>query len=502
MPAIETLPGRRLYQVAEPKESNPRVPPHNIEAEQALLGALIVNNDAFDRVSDFLRPEHFSEELHRRIFDVCGQLIRAGKLATVVTLKTYLASIELPEGVTIQGYLARLAGEATTIINAEDYGRTIHDLAVRRELINIGEDVVNAAFDAPVDSSPRRQIEEAERKLYAIAETGRYDGGFQRFSDALVTAIDMANSAYQRDGHLSGMATGLIDLDERMGGLQKSDLIIIAGRPGMGKTSLATNMAFNIAKAYQFEAQPDGSHKAINGGIVGFFSLEMSAEQLATRVIAEQAGVPSSKIRRGDITEEDFRRITDAAREMQSIPLYIDQSGGISIAQLTARARRLKRQKGLDLLVVDYLQLLVGSKARSENRVQELTEITTGLKALAKELAVPILALSQLSRQVESRDDKRPQLSDLRESGSIEQDADVVLFVYREEYYLKNREPREGTEEHISWMTEMERAHGRAEAIIGKQRHGPTGTVSLAFEAEITRFSNLAEEDHLPVRMD
>jgi replicative DNA helicase len=500
MPAIEQLPGRRNLQVAQPDAAY-RTPPHNIEAEQALLGAILVNNDAFDRVSDFLLPPHFSEELHRRIYEVCAQLIRAGKLATVVTLKTFLSDIELPGGVTVQAYLARLAAEATTIINAEDYGRTIHDLAVRRDLIVIGEDIVNTAHDSPIDSSPRQQIEEAERKLYAIAETGRYDGGFQRFSEALTVAIDMANSAYQRDGHLSGMATGLVDLDEKMGGLQKSDLIILAGRPGMGKTALATNIAFNVAKAYTYDVEPDGSHKATNGGIVGFFSLEMSAEQLATRVIAEQSGVPSYKIRRGDINEDDFRRITDAAREMQSIPFFIDQSGGISIAQLTARARRLKRQRGLDLLVVDYLQLLAGSRTRNDNRVQELTEITTGLKALAKELAVPILALSQLSRQVENRDDKRPQLSDLRESGSIEQDADVVIFVYREEYYLRNREPREGTEEHIAWMGEMERAHGRADAIIGKQRHGPTGTVQLAFEAEVTRFSNLAEEDKLPARM-
>jgi len=501
MPAIEALPGRRAFQVAEPNPPAYRAPPHNIEAEQALLGAILVNNDAFDRVSDFLKPEHFSEELHRRIFETGGQLIRAGKLATVVTLKTFLEGLELPAGVTVQAYLARLAAEATTIINAEDYGRAIHDLAVRRELISIGEDIVNAAFDSPIDSSPRQQIEEAERKLYSIAETGRYDGGFQRFSDALTIAIDMANSAYMRDGHLSGVATGLVDLDEKMGGLQKSDLIIVAGRPGMGKTALATNIAFNIAKAHRFEVEPDGAHRTVNGGIVGFFSLEMSAEQLATRVIAEQSGVPSYKIRRGDINEDDFRRITDAAREMQSIPFFIDQSGGISIAQLTARARRLKRQRGVDLIVVDYLQLLAGSRSRSENRVQELTEITTGLKALAKELNVPIIALSQLSRQVESRDDKRPQLSDLRESGSIEQDADVVLFVYREEYYLRNREPREGTPEHINWMAEMERAHGRAEAIIGKQRHGPTGTVQLAFEAEVTRFSNLADEDKLPARM-
>ncbi len=498
MPPIEQLAERRVFQVAQSDTPAYRTPPHNIEAEQALLGAILVNNDAYDRVSDFLRPEHFSEELHRRIYETLCQLIRAGKLATVVTMKTFLADIELPAGVTIQAYLARLAAEATTIINAEDYGRIVHDLATRRELISIGEDIVNTAFDSPVDASPRAQIEEAERKLYSIAETGRYEGGFQRFSDALTIAIDMASSAYMRDGHLSGIATGLVDLDEKMGGLQKSDLIIVAGRPGMGKTALATNIAFNIARAYQYEVEPDGSHKTINGGIVGFFSLEMSAEQLATRVIAEQSGVPSYKIRRGDLNQDDFERIVQASREMQSIPFYIDQSGGISIAQLVARARRLKRQKGLDLLVVDYLQLLVGSRSRGDNRVQELTEITTGLKALAKELNVPVIALSQLSRQVEARDDKRPQLSDLRESGSIEQDADVVLFVYREEYYLKNKEPREGTEEHINWMAEMERAHGRAEAIIGKQRHGPTGTVALAFEAEVTRFSNLADEDKLP----
>ncbi len=499
MPPIEQLAGRRALQIAQPEAY--RTPPHNIEAEQALLGALLVNNDAFDRVSDFLKPEHFSESLHGRIYEVASQLIRAGKLATVVTLKTYLGEIELPAGVTIQAYLARLAAEATTIINAEDYGRTIHDLAVRRDLINIGHDIVNTAYDSPIDAPPRAQIEEAERQLYSIAETGRYDGGFQRFADALKIAIDMANSAYMRDGHLSGTATGLVDLDEKMGGLQRSDLIIVAGRPGMGKTALATNIAFNIAKAYQYEVQPDGEHKTINGGIVGFFSLEMSAEQLATRVIAEQSGVPSYKIRRGDINEDDFHRIVQASREMESIPFFIDQSGGISIAQLTARARRLKRQKGLDLLVVDYLQLLAGSKSRNDNRVQEITEITTGLKALAKELNVPIMALSQLSRQVESRDDKRPQLSDLRESGSIEQDADVVMFVYREEYYLRNKEPREGTEEHIKWMAEMESAHGRAECILGKQRHGPTGTVPLAFEAEITRFSNLADEDKLPARI-
>jgi replicative DNA helicase len=489
MATIEQFPQRQT-------ESRPyRTPPHNLEAEQALLGAILINNDAFDRVSDFLRSEHFVEEIHRRIFEIAGSMIRAGKLATPVTLKTFLGEHDLG-GVTVPQYLARLASEATTIINAYDYGRSIYDLAMRRELISIGEDVVNVAYDAPVDSSPREQIEEAERRLYQIAETGRYDGGFQRFSDALKVAVDMAAKAYERDGSLSGIATGLTDLDRYMGGLQASDLVILAGRPGMGKTALATNIAFNIARIYQGRARADGTVETVNGGVVGFFSLEMSAEQLATRIIAEQSGVASYKIRRGDITESDFRRVADAVTEMQQIPFYIDQTGGISIAQLTARARRLKRQRGLDLLVIDYIQLLSGSKTRgSDNRVQELTEITTGLKALAKELGVPILALSQLSRQVEQRDDKRPQLSDLRESGSIEQDADVVLFVFREEYYLKNKEPRPGTEEHITWMTQMEAAHGRAEVIIGKQRHGPTGTIELQFDAEVTRFSTLARED-------
>ena len=474
------------------QETSYRLAPHNIEAEQALLGAIQVNNDAFDRVSDFLKPDHFFEELHRRIFEVMAQLIRAGKVASPVTLKTFLGDEDLG-GITVPQYLARLAGEATSIINAEDYGRTIYDLAMRRGLIHIGEDIVNAAYDSPVDASPNSQIEEAERRLYEIAEQGRYDGGFQKFSEALTIAIDMAARAYERDGKLSGVATGLADLDSKMGGLQRSDLIIVAGRPGMGKTALATNIAFNIAKAYDYTIKPDGSHEPVNGGIVGFFSLEMSSEQLATRIIAEQSGVASYKIRRGDIQDDEFHSISEAARQMQAIPFYIDQTGGISIAQLVARARRLKRQRGLDVLVVDYLQLLSGSKSKGDNRVQELTEITTGLKALAKELNAPVIALSQLSRQVENRDDKRPQLSDLRESGSIEQDADVVMFVYREEYYLDRKEPPENTEEHTQWQAEMERVHGLAEVIIAKQRHGPTDKVLLAFEGARTRFSDREE---------
>jgi len=476
-----------------------RQAPQNVEAEQALLGAILVNNEAFYRVSDFLEPNHFFEPVHRHIFQVAGELIRANKIANPVTIKTFLPADLAIGDITLAQYLARLAAEATTIINAEDYGRSIYDLAIRRALIGIGEDMVNVAYDAPVEETPRAQIEDAERRLFELAEVGRYDGGFHAFESALLTAIDMASAAYKRDGHLSGLATGLDDLDRLMGGLQASDLIVLAGRPGMGKTALATNIAFNVAKAWRGEVQADGAMKTVNGGVVGFFSLEMSSEQLATRIIAEQSGVPSSDIRRGRITEDQFSAIVAAAREMQKVPLYVDQTGGLTIAQLAARARRLKRQRGLDLLVIDYIQLMQGSSRRgSDNRVQEVTEITNNLKSLAKELAVPIIALSQLSRQVENRDDKHPQLADLRESGSIEQDADVVLFVYREEYYLKNKEPKPGTIEYEQWQQAMDSVHGIAEVIIGKQRHGPTGTVRLLFEDMVTRFSNLAREDTLP----
>ena len=484
----------------EPGTPAYRSAPHNIEAEQSLLGAILVNNDAFYRVSDFLEPKHYFEPLHQTIFETAGSLIRMGKIATPVTLKTFLPADTDVGGMTIGQYLARLAAEATTIINAQDYGRTIYDLALRRDLIGIGEDMVNVAYDAPVDFAPRAQIEDAERRLYELAESGRYDGGFQKFSQALAVAVDLAAKAFQRDGKLSGISTGMRDLDTKMGGLQHSDLIIVAGRPGMGKTSLATNIAYNVAKAYVGELQADGTMRAANGGVIGFFSCEMSADQLATRIVAERTGIPSSHIRRGGISETDFDKIREVSIELQSLPFYVDATGGLSIAQLMARARRLKRQKGLDLLVIDYIQLLSGSGKRSDNRVQEITEITTSLKALAKELNVPVIALSQLSRQVESRDDKRPQLSDLRESGSIEQDADVVLFVYREEYYLAMKEPRPGTPEHEKWQLDMSLAHGKAEVIIGKQRHGPTGTVDLAFEASITRFGDLAPDSQLPAR--
>jgi replicative DNA helicase len=474
-----------------------RTAPHNIEAEQALLGAILVNNDAFYRVSDFLEAKHFLEPIHQTIFETASSIIRAGKVATPVTLKTFVPADTDLGGMTVAQYLARLAAEATTIINAQDYGRTVYDLALRRDLIRIGEDMVNVAFDAPVDFAPRAQIEDAERRLYELAESGRYDGGFQKFGNALTVAIDMAAKAFERDGNLSGLASGLRDMDNKMGGLQPSDLIILAGRPAMGKTALATNIAYNVARNWRGEVQADGQMKSINGGVVGFFSLEMSAEQLATRILAERTGISSSSIRRGGITENDFDKIRDHAIEMQNLQFHVDDTGGLSIAQLSARARRLKRQKGLDLLIIDYIQLLSGSGRRSDNRVQEITEITTSLKALAKELNIPIIALSQLSRQVESRDDKRPQLADLRESGSIEQDADVVLFVFREEYYLQNKEPKIGTPEYEKWQLDMSLVHGKAEVIIGKQRHGPTGTIKLQFDASVTRFSDLAEEDNL-----
>ncbi len=480
-----------------------REAPNNIEAEQALLGAILVNNDAFYRVSDFLKASHFYEPLHRKIFEVSAELIRMGKMATPVTIKTFLPADEKVGDMPVAHYLARLAAEAVTVINAADYGRAIYDLATRRALITVGEDMVNIAYDAPVDMAPSEQIEDAERRLFELAENGRYDGGFQAFNDAVATAIDMAAAAKERDGGLSGISTGIQSLDSKMGGLQRSDLIILAGRPGMGKTSLATNVAFNIAHAYEPAQQADGSFKAANGGVVGFFSLEMSSEQLATRIISEQTEIPSSKIRRGEISETDFEKLVACSQTMQKLPLYIDQTGGISIAQLAARARRLKRQRGLDVIVIDYIQLMQGSSAKaSQGRVQEVTEITTGLKALAKELSVPIIALSQLSRQVETRDDKRPQMSDLRESGSIEQDADVVMFVFREEYYLKNKEPKFGTEEYVKWETEMNEARGKAEVIVAKQRHGPTGMVPLGFQGEFTRFFDLAEDSHLPERFE
>jgi replicative DNA helicase len=504
---------RRTSAEAAEKPASPdalpfRAAPYNLEAEQALLGAILVNNEAHDRVSGFLEPQHFYDPLHQQIYETAAKLIANGKQATPITLKTFFETAEpIDATLTVSQYLGRLAANAATIINARDYGRTIYDLATRRQLIVIGEDMVNTAYDSPVDFPPKEQIEEAETRLFSLAETGKYGQGFSSFSSALTAAVEMANAAYQRDGGLSGIATALKALDGKMGGLQPSDLIILAGRPSMGKTALVTNIAFNIARARarSLRDRPDlsPSDPAHDGAVVGFFSLEMSAEQLATRIMSEQAGIPSEKIRRGMINEVEFKRLVEASQEMASLPLFIDQTGGISIAQLAARARRLKRQQGLGLIIVDYLQLLTGSSRKSsENRVQEVSQITTSMKALAKELNVPIIALSQLSRAVENREDKRPQLADLRESGSIEQDADVVMFVYREEYYVERTKPAEGTAEFQEWMAKMQLVSGRAEVIIGKQRHGPVGTVNLQFEASVTRFGDLAQDAYIPTRMD
>ena len=467
--------------------------PHSIEAEQQLLGAILTNNDLFDRIAQILRAEHFYDPVHARIFETAAARIAKNNLASPVTLKAFL---EDDAGLAELGgpaYLMRLAGAAISSFAVRDYAEMIYDLAIRRELIDVGNEIAAKAARVDVQSEPKEQIVEAEQKLYALAEQGQTEQGFQSFLTAVTDAVKVANAAYQREGGLAGVSTGLIDMDKKLGGLHRSDLLILAGRPSMGKTSLATNIAFNIAKAYKKGITASGEEGAIDGGVVGFFSLEMSAEQLASRILSEVAEIPSNQIRRGDFTESEFRRIVDAAKELEAAPLFIDDTPALPISQLAARARRLKRTHGLDALFVDYLQLVRGT-GRSENRVNEISEITMGLKAIAKELDIPVVALSQLSRQVENREDKRPQLSDLRESGSIEQDADVVMFVFREEYYKEREKPGDHELDKMAiWQDEMERLHGKAEVVIGKQRHGPIGTVELSFEGQFTRFGNLVK---------
>ncbi|MGI1661211.1 replicative DNA helicase [Palleronia sp. KMU-117] len=467
--------------------------PHNIEAEQQLLGAILTNNDIYDRIASVIDERHFFDPVHARIYEVAAARIAKNALASPVTLKAFLEDDPGLKELGGPSYLARLAGSAISSFAARDYAQMIHDLAIRRALIGLGRDISAKAARVAVESEPKEQIVEAEQALYKLGEAGQSGQGFQSFLKAVTDAVNMANAAYQRDGGLAGISTGLVDLDKKLGGLHKSDLLILAGRPSMGKTSLATNIAFNIAKTYRRGRRPDGSEGAVGGGVVGFFSLEMSAEQLAARILSEAAEVPSEQIRRGDMTEGEFRRFVEAAKALEACPLFIDDTPALPISQLAARARRLKREHGLDVLIVDYLQLVRPATAK-DSRVNEVSEITQGLKAIAKELDIPVVALSQLSRQVESREDKRPQLSDLRESGSIEQDADVVMFVFREEYYKEREKPGDHDLEAMAkWQEEMERLHGRAEVIIGKQRHGPIGTVELSFEGRFTRFGNLAK---------
>ncbi len=458
----------------------------NIEAEQALLGALLIDNKMFDRVSEFLKPEYFSDSAHAFIFSAITTMQERGDVADPITLSKYLAEKSDDEKKVNSDYLVDLVASVVSINNAVDYARMIYDLYLRRQLIHFGVETITDAKSYDVDSSAPAQIEAAEQKLFELAGSGQTEGGFMNFSSALNQAIEIAEIAYKNDSKIIGVTTGLRDLDKWLGGLHSSDLIIIAGRPSMGKTALATNIAYNAAKAKLFEKD--------SGASVAFFSLEMSSEQLATRIIAQECSISSDRIRRGEVKSSDFKKFTQVSKEICQIPLFIDDAPALTISALRTRARRLKRKHGLGLIVIDYLQLLqVAGSSKVDNRVQEISHISRMLKALAKELDVPVVALSQLSRAVEQRDDKRPMLADLRESGSIEQDADIVLFIYRDEYYESRKEPPQGTEKHELWKNKLSQIYNTAEVIIAKQRHGPVGTIKLYFDGKVTKFGNLSE---------
>jgi replicative DNA helicase len=481
-----------------------RVLPHNIEAEQGLLGALLVDNRPLERIVDFLKPEHFYAPAHQRIYDAILILTDRGQTPTPVTLKNYFENDEDLTHVGGTQYLAELAASVISVANVPDYARTIYDLFLRRELITLGEDIVNDSFSHTIDRNAILMIEETENRLFNLAESGEIRGGFTTLRDSVLTAIELAQKAYKTQGHITGVTTGLRDIDQKLGGLHPSDLLILAGRPSMGKTALVTNIAFNAAQKY---AETGGKE----GAIVGFFSLEMSADQLATRILSDKSGISSDAIRKGQIKDNDFRHFVEASQQLSQIPLHIDDTPAQSIAAIRTRARRLKRKSGLGLLVIDYLQLLHGTGAKQgrDNRVIEISEITRGLKAIAKDLGIPVIALSQLSRAVEQREDKRPQLSDLRESGSIEQDSDVVMFVYREQYYLERSEPTQRPDENDEkyfermerWQKRCSEVHNVAEVIVAKQRHGPIGIERLHFEPNLTRFSDL-DRTHSEYRED
>ncbi len=499
MPATDVLDPPTLTAAAPPGF---RTQPHNIEAEQALLGAILINNEAYHRVGEFLRAEHFYEPVHGRIYATMERLITRGQLADPVTLKVAFDEDEALRELDGAQYLARIARAAETILNAEDYGRLLHDLAIKRGLIRVGEEVVNHAFDASAQESGREQIEAAEQQLFRLAQEGEVEGDFRGFPTVLTTAVELIEAAYHKDGRLTGVPSGLIDLDDKLGGLQPSDLIVLAGRPSMGKTALATTIAANAAASRA--VGPDAAGLAGGNYAVGIFSLEMSAEQLAMRLLAAEAELSSDDLRRGKLKDMDFASVVRASQELAARPLFIDDTPALSVAALRTRARRLKRRHGLSLVVVDYLQLVHPVTRNSQtNRVQEIAEITQGLKALAKELNVPVLALSQLSRAVEQREDKRPQLSDLRESGTIEQDADVVMFVYRDEYYQERSEPKRRADEsddrfqdrYDGWLKRYEECRGLADVIIAKQRNGPIGSIRLTFDAARSRFANFEFRD-------
>ena len=456
--------------------------PSNIEAEQSLIGSVLVNNDIIDEISNIINSGKFFDPVHRKIYEVIENLNNKGMIANPITLKNYF---ENDAGLTEVGgvdYLVKLTGFSSSIKQAIDYAKIIHEMYVKRELIIISDGISDQAKDDQVEKTGENIIEDAEKSLFDLAERGNFSQTFLKFNQALDQTIEMATLAMKSDQGIVGVPTGLTDLDEKLGGLHKSDLVIIAGRPSMGKTALATNIAYYAAKNMQ-----ENNEK----GSVAFFSLEMSSEQLSTRILSEQARISSSEIRRGKASEETLNRYIETSRNIYDLPLYIDETPAIAISTLSNRARRIKRLFGLKLIVVDYIQLMKTNTNRMDGRVQEISEITQGLKALAKELNVPVVALSQLSRAVEQRDDKIPQLSDLRESGSIEQDADVVVFVYREQYYLEKKEPKQGSIEHAEWQSKMSDIHGLASLIIGKHRHGSTGTVHVEFEGMFTKFKDL-----------
>jgi len=458
--------------------------PSNIDAEQALIGSVLVNNDIIDEVANIINFKEFYDPVHSKIYDMIEKLHNKGMIANPITLKTPFEKDENLSEVGGTEYLVKLTRLSSSIKQSIDYAKIIHEKFVKRELVKISESLSEDAVDEKTEKSGEDIIQDTEKLLFDLAERGTFNQSFLKFDQALDQTIEMATNAMKSDQGIVGVPTGLKDLDERLGGLHKSDLVIIAGRPSMGKTALATNIAYYAAKKIL-----DNNEKTS----VAFFSLEMSSEQLSTRIISEQSRIKSNDIRRGKITEEEFNRLIETSRNIHQLPLIIDETPAITIATLSNRARRMKRLFGLNLIVVDYIQLMTTGSKRYDGRVQEISEITQGLKALAKELGVPVLALSQLSRAVEQRDDKKPQLSDLRESGSIEQDADVVMFVFREEYYLERKEPRLGTIEHAEWQSKMNEIIGAADIIIGKQRHGPTGNIKVEFEGIYTKFKDASK---------
>ncbi|NUR45918.1 MAG: replicative DNA helicase [Sphingomonas sp.] len=489
-----------VIRIAESASEAPPALPQNVEAEAALLGALMIDNRLVEDVQLKLKPLHFFEPLHGRIYEAILKLTDTNRIANPVTLKPLFEADEGMKEVGGPAYLAQLTGSGAAVIGARDFAEQIYDLALLRALVGVGRELVEGALDTSEDVAPLAQIERAETELYKVAEEGGAEGKAKSFGEATKEALQLAEKALNSGGHLSGFTTGLDSLNTKIGGLHKSDLVIVAGRPGMGKSSLATNIGFAAAKRL-LQDQEDGIEPAKSAGAaVALFSLEMSADQLATRILAEQSGISSENLRMGRISQSEVRSLARAAAELQSLPLYIDDTPGLTIAALRARARRLKRQKGIGMVIVDYLQLLQGTGKGSagDNRVQEISEISRGLKQLAKELDLPVMALSQLSRAVEQREDKRPQLSDLRESGSIEQDADIVLFIYREDYYLAARQPADDHPEIDKWREEMARVYGLAEVIVAKQRHGSTGKVRLKFDSRITKFSDLVDEGYMP----